>query len=132
MGMIGLTTAIKLMFAGTNGAMRRLKQITGIAVFLLVFLLPSLTWALDGADNWGNLSPKEREDVLRNYQRWQSLPPKDKEYLREEWDHWRSLPPDQRDKLRKRYDQLSPKEQRQLRERFNGKRSRGPNDRGGE
>ncbi len=120
------------MFAGANGAIRRVKQIAGIAVFSLLFLLPSLTWALDGGDNWRNLSPKERENVLRNYQRWQRLPPKDKEYLREEWDHWRSLPPDQQDRLRKRYDQLSPKEQRQLRERFNGKRSRGSNDRGGD
>ncbi len=115
------------MFGATNKAMRRLKQFIGVAVLALIFLLPSWTWALDGGNNWGNLSPKEREDVLRNYQRWQSLPPKDKEYLREEWDHWRSLPQDQRDKLRKRYDQLSPKEQRQLREQFNGKRSRGSN-----
>ncbi len=93
-----------------------------VAAIFAVVLLPSLTWALD--DNWRNLSPKDRENVLRNYQRWQSLPPKDKEYLREEWNHWRSLPPDQQDKLRKRYDQLSPKEQRQLRD----KRSRGRDD----
>jgi uncharacterized protein DUF3106 len=111
------------MFAGRNKAIPRVKQIIVAVIFALALALPSLTWALD--DNWRNLSPKERENVLRNYQRWQSLPPKDKEHLREEWDHWRSLPPDQQDKLRKRYDELSPKEQRQLREQFNGKRSRG-------
>jgi uncharacterized protein DUF3106 len=104
-----------------NNAIRRLKLKIVVASLCLLTVLPGLSWALDGADNWRNLSPKEREDVLRNYQRWQSLPPKDKEHLREEWDHWRSLPPDQRDKLRRRYDQLSPKE----REQFNGKRSRG-------
>ncbi len=113
------------MLAGRNRAIPRVKRIIGAAIFALV-LLPSLTWALD--DNWRNLSPKERENVLRNYQRWQSLPPKDKEHLREEWNHWRSLPPDQQDRLRKRYDQLSPKEQRQLREQFDGRRSRGRGD----
>jgi uncharacterized protein DUF3106 len=112
------------MFAANRTSLR-VKQIIGVAVLALVFLFPAWSWALDGGDNWGNLSPKDRENVLRNYQRWQSLPPKDKEYLREEWNHWRSLPPDQREKLRKRYDQLSPNEQRQMREQFNGKRSRG-------
>lgn len=114
------------MIAQLNKASRVLKINIAVAAFCLVTLLPSFSWALDGADNWRNLSPKERENVLRNYQRWQRLPPKDKEHLREEWDHWRSLPPDQRDRLRRRYDQLSPKEQRQMRE----KRSRGPRDRG--
>ncbi|MGE5306381.1 MAG: DUF3106 domain-containing protein [Alphaproteobacteria bacterium] len=95
--------------------------------FCLVVLLPSLSWALDGADNWRNLSPQERENVLRNYQRWQNLAPQDKEHLQEEWQRWRSLPQDQRDRLRKRYDELhklSPKEQRQLREQYDRKRSR--------
>jgi hypothetical protein len=113
------------MIAQLNKAIRRLKVKIVVTSLCLLTLMPSMSWALDGADNWRNLSPKERENVLRNYQRWQSLPPKDKEYLREEWDHWRSLPPDQRDKLRKRYDELTPKEQRQLRDQFNGKRSRG-------
>ena len=120
------------MIAQLKKAIRGLVLKTAVVGFCLVTVLPNFSWALDGADNWRNLSPKERENVLRNYQRWQSLPQKDKEYLREEWDHWRSLPPDQRDRLRKRYDQLSPKEQRQLRERFNDKRSRNPRDRDGE
>jgi hypothetical protein len=111
---------------------KTLKSKIAVAALCLFVLLPSFGWALDGADNWRNLSPKERENVLRNYQRWQSLPPKDKEYLREEWNHWRSLPPDQQDRLRKRYDQLSPKEQRQMRERFNDNRSRGHRDRNDE
>ena len=115
------------MIAQVNRAIRHFKRSIGVLGFCLLILLPSLSWALDGADNWRNLSPKERENVLRNYQRWQNLPPQDKEHLQEEWQRWRSLPPDQRDKLRKRYDdlhKLSPKEQRQLREQFDGKRSR--------
>ena len=113
------------MIVGLKEINRRLKLRVIVAILCLLTMLPSLGWTLDGADNWRNLTPKEREDVLRNYQRWQNLPPKDKEYLREEWNHWRSLPQDQRDKLRKRYDQLSPKE----REQFNGRRPRGSNER---
>ncbi len=82
------------------------KKIVGALVISLVMFLPLTTWARDGADNWRNLSPKEKEKVLRNYQHWQTLPPKDKEHLREEWDRWRSLPQDRRDKLRQRYDDL--------------------------
>ena len=120
------------MIAQLIRAIRLLKFAIGIGGFCLLVLLPNSSWALDGADNWRNLSPKERENVLRNYQRWQSLPPRDKEHLQEEWDRWRSLPPDQRDKLRKRYDELhklSPKEQRQLRDESNGKKSRRSNER---
>jgi hypothetical protein len=90
--------------------------------FCLLLLLPASVQALDGGDNWRQLSPKERENVLRNYQRWQNLPPKDKEHLREEWKHWESLPQDRRDRLRQRYDRLSPEEQRHLRDQYNGKR----------
>ena len=71
-----------------------------------VLLLPVFSWARDGGDNWGRLSPQERENVRRNYQRWQNLPPQDKEHLREEWDRFKNLPPDQRDNLRRRYDDL--------------------------
>ncbi len=113
----------RLMLARSR-IIQRVKKSLPIAILAFLFLLPARSWALD-ADSWNNLSPKDRENVLRNYQRWQSLPPKDKEYLREEWNHWRSLPPDQRDKLRKRYDELSPNEQRQMREQFNGRRPRG-------
>jgi hypothetical protein len=84
--------------------------------FCMLLLLPAAGWALDGPENWRHLSPKEKENVQRNYQRWQRLPPKDKEYLREEWNHWQSLPQDRRDNLRQRYDRLSPEEQRRLRD----------------
>ena len=102
-----------------------LKRSLSFVALCLLLLLPVSGWALDGAENWRQLSPKERENVLRNYQRWQSLPPKDKEHLREEWNHWQNLPQDRRDRLRQRYDKLSPEEQRHLRD----KRSPRSNDR---
>jgi hypothetical protein len=61
---------------------------------------------LQAADNdWRNLSPKEKDRILRNYQRWQNLPSQDKEHLREEWDRWQRLPQDRRDRLKQRYDE---------------------------
>ena len=83
-----------------------------ISIFFFALLLsPRAGWAANGGDNWRNLSPKEKDKVLRNYQRWQNLPPQDKEHLREEWDRWQRLPQDRRDRLKQRYE-----EQRQRRD----------------
>jgi hypothetical protein len=75
-------------------------------VLACVLFLPLAAWAAEGSDNWRNLTPQDKERILRNYQHWQSLPPKDKEHLRQEWDRWRNLPENRRDKLRERYDDL--------------------------
>jgi Protein of unknown function (DUF3106) len=83
-----------------------IKRLIRLVSLCAVLLLPVSGWARDGGDNWGRLSPQERENVRRNYQRWQNLPPQDKEHLREEWDRFKNLPPDQRDDLRRRYDEL--------------------------
>jgi len=76
-----------------------------LAILLAVtVLLPAIGWARDDGDNWRKLSPKEKEHVIRNYQRWQTLPPRDKEHLQQEWNRWQSLPPDRRDELQHRYE----------------------------
>ena len=91
--------------AKNTGLVKMLKRTIGFLGVCLVLLLPAYGWARDGGDNWRRLSPKEKENVQRNYQRWQNLPPQDKEHLREEWDRFKNLPPDQRDNLRRRYDE---------------------------
>jgi len=105
-----ITNAVNTMDRGDqakiNGPVRMLKRTIGSLGVCLVLLLPAYGWARDGGDNWRGLSPKEKENVQRNYQRWQNLPPQDKEHLREEWDRFKNLPPDQRDNLRRRYDEL--------------------------
>lgn len=83
-----------------------LKRTLSAIVLCSLLSSPAAGWGLDAADSWRNLTPREKENVQRNYQRWQSLPPKDKERLREQWDHWRSLPQDKRERLRRRYDDL--------------------------
>jgi Protein of unknown function (DUF3106) len=81
-----------------------LKRSLSSLALLAVLLMSLPSWARDGGDNWRNLSPKEKENVQRNYQRWQNLPPPDKEHLREEWDRWQNLPQDRRDQLKRRYE----------------------------
>ena len=68
-------------------------------------LMPALGWSRDDGDNWRSLSPKEKDNVLRNYQRWQTLPPSDKQHLREQWDRWQNLPRDRRDQIKRRYEE---------------------------
>ena len=108
-----------------------LKRTFSVIGLCSLLSLPVSGWALDGADSWRNLTPREKENVQRNYQRWQSLPSKDKEHLREEWDRWQNLPQDKRDRLRRRYDELQkpPRDDPRIpRAQQNGNKSRWPND----
>jgi hypothetical protein len=86
--------------------MVKLKKITAALGLCLVLLQPIFGWALNDDDRWRNLSPRERENVLKNYRRWKNLPPQDKEHLREEWDRFQNLPKDRRDQLKNRYEDL--------------------------
>lgn len=87
-------------------AIEVVRRTIGFLSLCLVLALPAYGLARDGGDDWRRLSPKEKENIQRNYQRWQTLPPKDKEHLREEWNRYQNLPPDQREQLRRRYDEL--------------------------
>jgi hypothetical protein len=80
------------------------KKIAIALMFALILASPFGAWAADSRDSWRNLSPKEKEDVQRNYQRWQNLPPEDKERLQDEWQRYRSLPEDRRDQLKRRFE----------------------------
>ena len=75
-----------------------------IAVLICGCLLWLTPPAMAANDNWRNLSPKEKDKVIRNYERWEKLPPQDKEHLREEWNRFQRLPQDRRDRLKQRYD----------------------------
>jgi hypothetical protein len=75
------------------------------AIALLIY--GSLLWltplALAANDNWRKLGPKEKDKIIRNYERWEKLPPQDKEHLREEWDRWQRMPQDRRDHIKQRF-----------------------------
>jgi hypothetical protein len=88
-----------------------MKRVVVSILFSAVLLSPLVGWAAS-SDNWRNLSPKEKDKVLRNYQRWQNLPPQDKEHLREEWDRWQRLPQDRRERLKQRYEERQRRDKR--------------------
>jgi len=88
-----------------------MKRVVVSIMFSALLLSPLTGWAAN-SDNWRNLSPKEKDKVLRNYQRWQNLPPQDKEHLREEWDRWQRLPQDRRERLKQRYEERQRRDKR--------------------
>jgi len=58
------------------------------------------------------LSPAERDKLRERWQKFRDLTPEQQEALREAYRHYLSLPPAQRDATSKRWEQMSPEEQR--------------------
>ncbi len=82
-----------------------MKKEKTLALLFGSFLLVSSQVASAASDNWLNLTPREKDHVLENYQRWQRLPQQDKQHLRDEWNRWQRLPNDERERIKQRYDQ---------------------------
>ena len=61
---------------------------------------------------WRELSPAERDKLRERWQKFRDLTPEQQEALREAYRHYLSLPPAQRDATSKRWEQMSPEEQR--------------------
>jgi hypothetical protein len=90
----------------------QMKRIVVLIFLSVLWLSPLAGWGASSSDSWRSLTPKEKDKVLRNYQRWQNLPPQDKEHLREEWDRWQRLPQDRRDRLKQRYEERQGRDKR--------------------
>jgi|InoplaM3SPM_1038593.scaffolds.fasta_scaffold11798_2 uncharacterized protein DUF3106 len=84
---------------------KTMKKRKMIAWVLGMFLLLMAGQVSAASDDWRNLSPREKDRVLRNYQRWQNLPSQDKQHLRDEWNRWQQLPEDRRERLKQRYNE---------------------------
>jgi hypothetical protein len=56
------------------------------------------------AQNWDELSPRERARALENYKRFQKLPPERRQNLEEKYNRWLELPDEERSRLRRNYD----------------------------
>jgi Protein of unknown function (DUF3106) len=78
------------------------RDITAIVLGSFLLLTTELTLA---AEDWRNLSPRERERVRQNIDRWEKLPPRDKDRVRDARKYYEGLPKDQRDQIRQRYDE---------------------------
>ena len=95
-----------------------MNRLLNIFSLILLLLMPAASWA---QVPWGRMTPEEKAQVERNYQRWQSLPPSEQERLRREWQYWQKLPPDRRQQLRENFQgfrNLPPQEAEQWREKW--------------
>lgn len=73
------------------------------------------------AQGWNDLSPEERGEALRNYQRFQQLRPDQREDVERNYDRWQQMPPQEKERIRgnyQRYRELSPDERRQFQHQF--------------
>ena len=69
------------------------------------------------AQNWRDLSPKERYDALQNFRRYEQLPADRQRDMDQRYERWRQLPPEERARLRRnyeRYRQMPPQEREQF------------------
>ncbi len=73
------------------------------------------------AQSWEELSPRERGEALRNYQRFQQLPPEQRESVERNYQRWRQLPPQEKERIRgnyREYQKMSPQERRDFQRRY--------------
>jgi hypothetical protein len=56
------------------------------------------------AQNWDELSPRERARALENYKRFQKLPPERRQNLEEKYNQWMQLPNEEKSRIQKNYD----------------------------
>jgi hypothetical protein len=93
------------------------------AVLALGILLATGTGTPASADDpgaqrrWQDLSPRERGEAYRNYQRFQKMPPEQRRQVERNYDRWQKLPPQEKERLRSNYRQyreMPPERRREL------------------
>jgi hypothetical protein len=80
------------------------------------------------AENWHDLSPKQRYDALQNYWQHEQLPQDRQRDIEQRYERWRSMPPDQRARIRQnyeRYRQLPPRERERFQQKYEKWRHQG-------
>ena len=74
-----------------------------------------------GAQQWGTMTPEERQEAKQRFKQWRSLPPEQQQQLRERYQQFRQLPPEQRESVRNArrwFRSLPPEQRKELRENF--------------
>jgi hypothetical protein len=75
------------------------------------------------------LKPKDRERVLRNYERYQQAPEDKRREVERQYQRWQGMPEDERQKILRNYDRyraLSRDEQREFKRKYEDWRRRQP------
>lgn len=100
--------------------MLRYRLVVGVFLAVVLFSAPALGQR-QLAQNWDDLSPRERREALRNYRQHDSLPPQRKNDMEDRYERWRRLPPEEQSRIRRNYDrmqQLDPAERERLQKRY--------------
>jgi len=77
---------------------------------VLVLVLASTTHAQQGR-SWQDLSPAEREQAWRNYQRFETMPPQRRQHLEDRYQRFRQMPPTEQERLRRNYQRWKERHQ---------------------
>jgi len=62
--------------------------------------------AVASAQDWRQLSPQQRYDVLRNYWQYERLPEDQQKAVDQGYERWRRMPEDERAKVRENFERL--------------------------
>ncbi len=81
----------------------------GLRRWLLALLLavaPAIVVVgVAGAQQWDDMSAKERGEARRNYERFQKMPPETRQKVERNYDRWQKLPPNEKERLRSNYQE---------------------------
>jgi len=101
--------------------MRARVTISMMALGVVLFAMPAGATGVLLAQNWRDLTPKERSDAMQNYKQHQQLPQERKRDIEQQYERWRNMPPDQRDRVRQNYQrlqQLPPQERSRFEQKY--------------
>jgi hypothetical protein len=73
-------------------------------------------------EKWQQLPPDQQRDLRKKMKKLESLPPDERQLYQHRYDQWKNLPPDERRRIReklKKKEKLSPREQEEIRKKFN-------------
>lgn len=86
--------------------MRRPSAAVVVATGLLLAGMAVLGAGPARAQEWHELTPKERYDALQNYWRYQRLPEDRQRDVDKGYERWRNMPPNERQRVRRNYERL--------------------------
>ena len=103
----------------------RLRGLATAAV-LVSMLAPAMAEVARGdgprlVQSWDQMSPQERDEARRNYERYRNLPPNQQRAVERNYDRWQQLPPQEKDRLRgnyQRYREMSPEQRQDFQRRY--------------
>jgi hypothetical protein len=93
----------------------------GVGVALCLALSGSLAWGQPGPRSWDELTPRERERAIQNYQEYQRLPRERQQFIDRRYQRYREMPPQARRRLQENYqeyERLPPGERKQFNRKY--------------